>query len=238
MKNWTWLIAISFVACGFVACDDPEVDDVDEEAEEQELEEDEGDDEEEAVEEEAATVDEPTIGELAPDFTLVDEQGESHTLSDYRGDIVVLEWFNIPCPFVARHYEERTFNTIIEEFGGLDEITWLAIDTTWDNTPEDTLEWKEETQDLRDHDYPVLQDPDGDVGRLYGAQTTPHMFVIDEEGILQYMGAIDDDPPGNEDVDERDNYVMKALTAMAEGEEVSPTETEPYGCTVKYDEDS
>ncbi len=236
MKNWTWLIAVSFLAFGVVACDEPEAEESDEETEEQELEEDDdGDDDEESEEEEAAAPDEPVIGELAPDFTLVDEEGETHTLSDYQGETVVLEWFNIPCPFVVRHYEEGTFDNLIDEF---DDITWLAIDTTWDNTPEDTLEWKEETADIRDFDYPVLQDPDGDVGNLYGAQTTPHMFVIDEEGILQYMGAIDDDPRGDEDADDRENYVMAALTAMAEGEDVSPTETEPYGCTVKYDEDS
>ncbi len=238
MKKWTYLFAISFLAAGILGCDDEsEAEETDEESQQEELEEgDETEDDQGEAEEEAAAPDEPIIGELSPDFTLVDEQGQSHTLSDYRGDVVVLEWFNIPCPFVRRHYEAQTFDTIIEEFGGLDEITWLAIDTTFDNTPEDTLEWKEESAELRNHDYPVLQDPDGDVGRLYGAQTTPHMFVIDEEGILRYMGAIDDDPSGNEE--EPHNYVMAALTAMAEGEDVSPTETEPYGCTVKYDEDS
>ena len=236
--QWMWLIVVTFAAAGMIGCDEPEVDDADEETEEQELEESDDNDEDadESEEEAAEAPDEPVIGEPAPEFTLVDEQGQSHTLSDYRGDVVVLEWFNIPCPFVRRHYEAQTFDTIIEEFGGLDEITWLAIDTTWDNTPEDTLGWKEETADLRNHDYPVLQDTDGEVGNLYGAQTTPHMFVIDEEGILQYMGAIDDDPSGNDE--EPHNYVMAALTAMSADEELSRTETEPYGCTVKYDEDS
>ena len=237
MKTLTWPIILAFAATGFAltACDDDEeeaeaepTEEVVEELVEEEPEEDEGS---------AEAPDEPIIGELAPDFTLVDETGESHTLSDYRGETVVLEWFNIPCPYVVRHYEEQTFDTIIEEMGGSDEITWLAVDTTWDNTPEDTLEWKEETEELRNHDYPVLQDPDGDVGRLYNARTTPHMFVIDEEGILQYMGGIDDDPRGREDVEDRQRYVLDALTALSAGDAVATSEAEPYGCTVKYGED-
>ncbi len=242
MKSRTWPILLAFIATGVLvsACDDEQAE-AEAEAEEaieeltEILEQDENPDDEEAA---AEAPDEPVIGELAPDFTLVDEQGESHTLSDYRGQTVVLEWFNIPCPYVVRHYEEQTFGNIIDEFGGLDELTWLAVDTTWDNTPEDTLEWKEETADIRDYDYPVLQDPDGEVGRLYNARTTPHMFVIDEEGILQYMGGIDDDPRGREDVEDRQNYVAQALTAITAGETVDPSEAEPYGCTVKYDEDS
>ena len=239
MKVVKYLLIIGLVIglAGVFGCDDDDADaeaePTEEEAGELELEEEPGAEEEEEA---AEAPSEPVIGELAPDFTLVDETGEEHTLSDYRGQTVVLEWFNIPCPFVVRHYEAGTFGSIIDEFGGDDELTWLAIDTTWDNTPEDTLEWKEETADIRDHDYPVLQDPDAEVGNVYGAKTTPHMFVIDEEGILQYMGAIDDDPRGRSD--EPDNHVVAALTAMRDGEAVSPTETEPYGCTVKYDEDS
>ena len=213
MQNWKTLL-IALLAMGLtVGCDSPE----------------------EQPEAEAAPAeeypDEPTIGMLAPDFTLVDEAGANHTLSDYRGQIVVLEWFNIPCPYVRRHYAANTFENLIEEFGG-DDFVWLAIDTTWDNTPADTLAWKEGANENRSHDYPVLQDPDGEVGRLYKARTTPHMFVIDQEGILQYMGAIDDDPRGRSD--EPHNYVHAALTAMRAGEAIETTETEPYGCTVKY----
>ena len=219
------------------ACDSPEESAEAEPAEDESaLEVEEGAEEEDDEEEEAAQAPtEPVIGELAPDFTLIDETGQEHTLSDYRGQTVVLEWFNIPCPFVVRHYEANTFDNLHEEFGS-DDFVWLAIDTTWDNTPEDTIAWKAETEEIRSHDYPVLQDPEGEVGRLYGAQTTPHMFVIDEEGILQYMGAIDDDPRGRSD--EPTNYVAAALTAMRDGADVDPSETDPYGCTVKYDEES
>ncbi len=243
MRDWklVLLAALLVGSAGLIGCEEEAEEEEEETAEDIEAQLGLDDFDEVADEEEepaAEAPSEPVIGELAPDFTLVDEQGESHTLSDYRGQTVVLEWFNIPCPFVVRHYEEQTFMNLIDEFGGDDELVWLAIDTTWDNTPEDTLEWKEETADLRPHDYPVLQDPEGDVGRLYQARTTPHMFVIDEEGILQYMGAIDDDRRGREDVEDRQRYVQQALTAMAAGEDVDPTETEPYGCTVKYDEDS
>ena len=241
-RSLIWPLCLLFIASGvaLTGCDEDDEVDVEDITDELDIEDDADTDDEEDDEDDEETAeapDEPVIGELAPDFTLVDEEGESHTLSDYQGKTVVLEWFNIPCPYVVRHYEEGTFDTIIDEFGG-DDFVWLAIDTTFDNTPEDTLEWKAETADDRDHDYPVLQDPDGDVGRLYNARTTPHMFVINDEGILEYMGGIDDDVRGREELEDRQRYVYDALHAMAEGEEVSPTEAEPYGCTVKYDEDS
>jgi peroxiredoxin len=229
MKNWKRLWIAGLVVGLLVGCDSPE-----EEAQAEEREETEEVVEEEVVEEVALEApSEPVIGQLAPDFTLVDEVGTSHTLSEYRGKTVVLEWFNIPCPFVRRHYEAGTFDSIIAEHGS-GEFVWLAIDTTWDNTPADTLAWKEGIE--RSHDYPVLQDPDGAVGRLYKATRTPEMFVIDPEGILRYMGAIDDKPRGP--ADEATNHVIAALTALSEGLEIDPTETEPYGCTVKYEEES
>ncbi len=242
MKHWTWAVIAAFVVTSLtvVGCDDePAEEQTDEVADELQQDQQEDQPDDQADEEaEAEEPDAPVIGEPAPDFTLEDEEGNSHTLSDYRGETVVLEWFNIPCPYVVRHYEEGTFANLIDEFEDDHDLTWLAVDTTFDNTPEDTLEWKEETEDIRPHDYPVLQDPDGDVGRLYEARTTPHMFVIDEEGILQYMGGIDDDPRGSEEPEDRQRYVEQALAALADGDAPETTEAEPYGCTVKYDEDS
>jgi peroxiredoxin len=177
--------------------------------------------------------DKPVIGKLAPDFTLVDETGKSHSLSEYRGKYVVLEWFNIPCPYVRRHYKEQTFDKTIEAVGG-DDFVWLAIDTTHDNLPANTLDWKATANENRKVDYPVLQDPNGKVGRLYEAKTTPHMFVIDPQGVLRYMGAIDDDPRGQKAVEERTNYVVDAVKALREGKEIEQSSTTPYGCTVKY----
>lgn len=187
-------------------------------------------------EQEGAAPEKPIVGEPAPDFTLVDEAGNSHTLSQYKGKTVVLEWFNIPCPYVNRHYDAGTFDSLLKEHGEANEIVWLAIDSTHDNTPEDSQAWKAKTDEKREFSYPILQDPSGEVGRLYQAKTTPHMFVIDSAGILRYMGGIDDDPRGNSEAPT--NYVDAALTAMAAGEDIATTEAQPYGCTVKYAEGS
>ncbi|MBA2663127.1 MAG: redoxin domain-containing protein [Bradymonadaceae bacterium] len=184
---------------------------------------------ERASEEAVAT--RPVIGQTAPDFTLVDEAGKSHKLSDYKGKIVVLEWFNIPCPYVRRHYDAKTFDRTIAE-AGVEELVWLAIDSTHNNTPENSVEWKGTKTDQREVAYPILQDPDGAVGRLYEAKTTPHMFVVDAEGVLRYMGGIDDDPRGKNETPE--NYVLGALRSLKAGEEVTTTTSKPYGCTVKY----
>lgn len=194
---------------------------------------------EEVEEEPAAEAPEhPVVGELAPDFALPDENGEEHRLSDHRGKTVVLEWFNMECPYVQRHYKEGTFDKILKDFGGTDEIVWLAIDTTYNHSAQTTSDWKEEANQEREFDYPVLQDPSGEVGRIYEAKTTPHLFVIDAEGVLQYMGGIDDDPRGRTAPEERTNYVRAALEAMRAGEPVETSEAQPYGCTVKYDEES
>lgn len=174
------------------------------------------------------------IGEKAPDFTLEDTTGESHTLSDYTADgkIVVLEWFNPTCPYVVRHHEKvTTMKDIATDFEEKD-VVWLAINSTNEGHPafgkdaESIKEWKIE--------YPVLLDAPGDVGRLYGAKTTPHMYVIDKKGILRYMGAIDNDARGRKSESDKVNYVRQALDEVIAGETVSEPETRAYGCGVKY----
>jgi len=159
---------------------------------------------------------------------LTDQAGTEHTLADYRGQIVVLEWVNPRCPFVQRHYQARTMASLVERFPE-DRVQWLAVDSSNFVQPDDSQEWREE----HGLTYPILQDPAGDGGRLYGAQTTPHMYVIDPQGTLRYAGAIDDDPRGRED--EPTNYVQGAVQALLDGGEPEVTQTEPYGCTVKYD---
>lgn len=170
-----------------------------------------------------------TVGQAAPDFELKDEEGKTHKLSQYRGKIVVLEWVNPECPFVKRHYDARTMQTTWEG-SDKEKVVWLSIDSTHHNTPEKSREWKK----ARGFSYPVLQDPDGKVGKLYGAKTTPHMYVIDQEGILRYAGAIDDDPRGNKE--RKTNYVQAALAELLAGKDVSVKTSQPYGCTVKYKE--
>lgn len=171
-----------------------------------------------------------TVGEPAPGFTLPDLEGEEHSLSDYRGQVVVLEWINPNCPFSLRHAREKTMIELADR-----DVVFLSINSTNPGS-RDFLEPAEHQAYNREHgiDYPVLYDRSGEVGRAYDAKTTPHMYVIDEEGILVYQGAIDDDPPGRRAASERANYVTAALASHAAGRLPDPSSTKPYGCTVKY----
>lgn len=174
------------------------------------------------------------VGEKAPDFTLKDLEGNEHTLSRYTADgkIVVLEWFNPLCPWVQKHHEKHKTMKELAESGRDKGVIWLAINSgrEGDETSDPDLnrrmarEWG--------LSYPVLMDPTGKVGRAYGARTTPHMFVIDAQGVLRYAGAIDDNRSPFELGST--NYVREALAALWAGETVAVAETRPYGCTVKY----
>jgi peroxiredoxin len=171
---------------------------------------------------------EPAVGSAAPDFTLTDEKGTQHTLSKYKGSVVVLEWTNSGCPFVKRHYTGKpTMKTTSEKFAGK-KVVWLAVNSTSSNTPADSKKWNADNK----LGYVTLQDADGKVGKLYGARTTPHMFVIDPKGVLQYAGAIDDDPAGKNAAPK--NYVDEAVTAILAGKAPAVATSEPYGCSVKY----
>lgn len=170
------------------------------------------------------------IGQPAPAFSLPDETGTTHTLEQYRGRIVVLEWTNPECPFVVRHYNERTMHNLINDFVG-DQVVWLSIDSSHHRNAEMAAADKARFEMTP----PVLLDTDGTVGRAYGARTTPHMYVIDAEGVLRYMGAIDDDARGRQSAEERTHYVRNALTAMRAGNQPDPSSTTPYGCSVKYE---
>lgn len=171
------------------------------------------------------------VGQPAPAFTLKDENGQAHSLSEYKGRIVVLEWTNPECPFVQRHYSEKTMQKTLASLGGK-PVAWLAVDSTSHNVAASSKAWK----DKNGFSYPVLQDASGTVGHAYGAKTTPDMFVIDEKGVLRYSGAIDDDPRGRTATPI--NYVQKAVNAVASGQPVSPSVTQSYGCTVKYEKSS
>lgn len=170
------------------------------------------------------------VGEPAPAFTLTDTAGEEHDLADYKGKTVVLEWTSQSCPYVERHYAAETMAKTYDAVG-TDDVVWLTIDSTHDRPAEDLKTWKKE----EGFDYPVLADKDGEVGKMYQAKTTPHMYVIDAEGVLQYSGAIDNDPRGEKKADEVVNYVEQAVTAVKAGESPEKAETKPYGCSVKYD---
>ncbi len=167
------------------------------------------------------------IGAPAPAFTLKDEAGKEHKLADYKGKIVVLEWTCATCPYVERHYKAKTMAKTHEAVGK-DDVVWLAIDSTKTVKAEANAEWKAK----EGFAYPVLTDASGAVGKLYGAKTTPHMYVIDAKGNLAYSGAIDDDVRGKNE--KAKNYVIETVNALKKGEKVPASETKPYGCSVKY----
>lgn len=176
----------------------------------------------------------PKVGEAAPAFSAVDAEGNTHTLAGHAGKYVVLEWVNFGCPFVRKHYDTGNMQDLQERFTEAG-VVWLAVATT----PEGSMPPAEKVQaEFEQHEgaaSAVLLDEGGAVGRLYGARTTPHMFVIDPKGTLVYMGAIDDRPTSNkEDVEGAKNYVAMALEASKAGKAVSPSATQPYGCSVKY----
>ncbi len=169
----------------------------------------------------------PRVGSPAPAFALADEEGVTHDLTRYRGKTVVLEWTNPGCPYVKRHYRADTMEKLAVQYQA--DVVWLAVNSTHSNTPEESRAWKQE----QGFQYATLQDADGSVGRLYGATTTPDMFVIDPEGVLRYAGAIDDDPRGKSEAP--DNYVDGAIGALLAGNNPDPAKTRPYGCSVKYE---
>ncbi|MCC6285940.1 MAG: thioredoxin family protein [Phycisphaerales bacterium] len=180
---------------------------------------------------------EPVIGEIAPDFVLLDLEGKEHKLSEYaaEGKIVVLEWFNPECPFVKKHHvANRTMHDTHEKLQKEHEgkVVWLAINSGAPGHQGAGIEANKQAAEDYEIEYPVLLDESGEVGRAYKAKTTPHMFVIGADGKLAYMGAIDNNPSPRKVGDI--NYVLDAVTALLAGETVEVTETKSYGCPVKF----
>ncbi len=183
------------------------------------------------------TVPEPTIGGPAPTFSLPDTHGQTHDLAQYRGKWVVLEWLNYDCPFVGKHYRTGNIPSQQEKWTGKG-VVWLAIVSSAPGkqgyfTP-DAMNERGEKEGS--HATAVLLDPDGTVGHLYAARTTPHMFVIGPEGMVRYMGGIDDVPSARDaDLQRATQLVDQALTEAMAGKPVSVTTSRPYGCSVKYE---
>jgi peroxiredoxin len=176
------------------------------------------------------------VGQPAPDFTLSDLSGKPVKLSDLKGKFVVLEWVNPECPYVQKHYDSANMQTLQKEFGAK-QVAWLAINSTREGhaefkSPQQMAGWMTQKGGAP---AATLLDRDSKVGRLYGAVTTPHMYVIDPKGTLVYVGAIDDKRSTNPaDVKTAKNYVRVALGESMAGKAVSTASTSPYGCTVKY----
>ncbi len=178
----------------------------------------------------------PAIGEKAPDFTLKDTTGKEHTLSDFKGKVVVLEWTNYDCPFVRKHYGSDNMQKLQDKYTGKD-VVWLTICSSAPGKQGylENEQWTERMTAAKTKPTALLPDPTGAVGKLYKAKTTPHMFVIDKDGTLVYQGAIDDDRSFDpQKIAEARNYVTEALDALLAGKEVEEKETAPYGCSVKY----
>lgn len=170
-------------------------------------------------------------GKQAPQFELSSFAGRTVKLSDYKGRIVVLEWVNPECPFSRYHYE--TVHTMVDLATKYKDknVVWLAVNSTNHTTVEANREFAKKHK----LPYPILDDRTGQVGREYGARNTPHMFVIDANGMLAYEGAIDNAPLGKQEPSAGAvNYVDKALSELLADQKVSTPATPPYGCTVKY----
>jgi peroxiredoxin len=176
------------------------------------------------------------VGGAAPDFSLADLDGKTVKLSDFRGHLVVLEWFNPGCPFVRASHTRGTLAETASQHEK-EGVVWLAVNSAAPGKQGyGTDANRAAAKDYR-MDYPVLLDPSGRVGRAYGATNTPGMFVIDREGRLAYRGAIDNSPDGERQAPQGGalvDYVSSALADLTAGRPVRYPETRQYGCSVKY----
>lgn len=176
------------------------------------------------------------IGDPAPDFILTDINGKSESLSAYKGKYVVLEWTNYQCPFVKKHYKSGNMQALQKEFTAKG-VEWLSICSSAKgkegNLP--AAQWKKESAEKKSGASAILLDESGTVGKLYGAKSTPHMFIVNPSGVLIYQGAIDN-KPSTDPADNKTatNYVRQALQEAMAGKTVSVPQTESYGCSVKY----
>ncbi|HEX9841162.1 MAG TPA: redoxin domain-containing protein [bacterium] len=176
------------------------------------------------------------VGEPAPDFAGSDSNGKAHKLSDYRGKVVVLEWHNQGCPYTKKHYDTGNMQKLQKDWTAKGVI-WLTIISSAPGeqgyvTAEQENEYLKKTNSTP---TAALLDPSGAIGHLYGAKTTPHMYVISPNGRLVYEGAIDSKSTADAaDIAGATNWVQAALTEVAAGKQVATPVTRPYGCSVKY----
>ncbi|MGO9459430.1 MAG: thioredoxin family protein [Rhodomicrobium sp.] len=178
----------------------------------------------------------PQVGKPAPDFSATDANGRTVKLSGYRGKIVVLEWTNDGCPYVKKHYKSGNMQSLQKD-AAEKGIVWLTIISSApgeqgyvNGTAANQLTISRGAAPAE-----VLLDPEGKVGHLYDARTTPHMFIVNAEGTLVYMGGIDDKATTDvDDIKTAKNYVRAALDEVMAGQPVAEAVTRPYGCSVKY----
>jgi peroxiredoxin len=175
------------------------------------------------------------IGKPAPEFTAADIGGKTINLSDYKGRIVVLESYNLDCPFCANHFKTGAMQELQKEMTSKG-VVWLMVNSVNPNnsshrtSEQAKAEWAREKLNAT----AWIDDSSGRVGKAYGMRTTPHMFVVDKNGILVYDGAIDDRASPSGDPRTARNYVRAAVEQILAGEPVKDSKTKPYGCGVKY----
>jgi peroxiredoxin len=177
-----------------------------------------------------------TIGSAAPEFALTGIDGKAYKLSDFKGKYVVLEWNNLDCPFVKKHYASGNMQALQKKYTDKG-VAWLTICSSAAGKQGyyEAADLQEKTKESKLSSTAYLRDADGTVGRIYGAKTTPHMFVINPEGVLVYAGAIDDKPsPDPNDIPKASNYVAACLDESMAGKAVATSATAAYGCGVKY----
>jgi peroxiredoxin len=178
------------------------------------------------------------VGQAAPAFSGKDSQGKTESLDQYRGKYVVLEWTNRTCPFTRKHYESGNMQALQQQWTDKG-VVWLTVLSSSPGEQGYLTAAQENAQIEHVHAHPTaaILDPSGEIGRLYSAKTTPHMFVIDPQGKLIYAGAIDDKATTDTaDVKSAKNYVSAALTEAMAGQPIEVASTRPYGCSVKYAE--
>jgi peroxiredoxin len=177
-----------------------------------------------------------TIGKSAPNFSLQGADGKAHSLSEYKGKFVVLEWTNPNCPFVHKFYDSGTMQNLQQKETSKG-VVWLRVNSgaVGHDGYQTVADLATYVQDNHVNATQSLLDPSGEVGHAYGARTTPDMYVIDPKGTLIYAGGIDNKPSTNaSDIASATNYVTAALDEAMTGEPVAKPTAQPYGCSVKY----
>ncbi len=177
----------------------------------------------------------PQVGKPAPDFTVTDINGKTHKLADYKGKIVVLEAYNLDCPFCANHFKTGAMQEL-QQWAASKGVVWLLVNSAGQHSGSyrDATTAKKEWDELKIKATAWIDDHDGKLGKLYGMKTTPHMFVIDQKGAMAYQGAIDNRPEPEGDPRKARNYVREGISKLLAGGKIDVTETKSYGCGVKY----
>ena len=178
---------------------------------------------------------EAQVGKPAPDFTATDINGKTHQLSNYKGRIVVLESYNLECPFCANHFKTGAMQEL-QGYAAAKDVVWLLVNSAsrHSGSYRNPAAARKEFAAQKIKAAAWLDDNSGAIGKAYGLKTTPHMVVIDKNGALAYQGAIDDRPEPEGDPRKARNYVREAIDNLNAGKPVTVARTKSYGCAVKY----